>query len=82
MSKMSSIKRHLLDGRELTQLQALGLYGAFRLAARIKELRNAGWIIETEIKRDPKGSTYAVYRLPPKVENGLPERYVAPRKVA
>lgn len=82
-SKMTLIKRHLQRGEEITQLQAFGLYSAFRLAARIKELRNKGWTIETTIKRDPNGSTYASYHMPKPVNAGaLPERYIAARPAA
>ena len=39
-SKMQHLKSHLTSGKSITQLEALGLYGIFRLAARIKELRD------------------------------------------
>lgn len=62
-SKMDHLKSHLTSGKTITQLEALGLYGLFRLAARIKELRNKGWNITTEMRDDPNGSKYAVYKL-------------------
>lgn len=60
---------HLLRGESLTPLQALGVYGIFRLASRIdelrKELRESGskHVIVTEVVRDPKGKRYAKYSL-------------------
>lgn len=62
-SKMDHLKSHLASGKTITQLEALGLYGMFRLAARIKELRDRGWDINTEMREDPNGSKYAVYTL-------------------
>jgi hypothetical protein len=60
-TQLDQIKAHLVTGRSITALEALGLYGVFRLAARIKELRNKGWEIETEIKHDISGKVYAEY---------------------
>ena len=48
------IARHLYEIGSLTPLQALRLYGCFRLAARIKDLRDEGFDIETEIVRRGK----------------------------
>ena len=44
-------------------IAAFGVFGTFRLAARIKELRDAGHKIKTTIKRDPNGRPYAEYSL-------------------
>jgi len=73
-SKMDHLKAHLTSGKTITQLEALGLYGLFRLAARVKELRNKDWNISTEMRKDPNGSTYAVYKLSAEDTNphGLP----------
>lgn len=62
-TKISLLKKHLLSGKSLSQLEAIGLYGAYRLAARVKELRDRGWDIITTIKEDPNGDTYAEYSL-------------------
>lgn len=62
-TQIDNLRAHLNAGRSITPLEALGLYGVFRLAARIKELREQGWDILTEIKRDPNGKTYATYAL-------------------
>lgn len=60
---------HLQRGESITPLQALGVYGIFRLASRIdeirKDLRLAGskHVIVTEMVADPKGKRYARYRM-------------------
>ena len=63
MTKIDLIRKHFRQGLTLTQLESIGLYSAFRLAARVHELKKQGWNIETHIKEDIKGSTYAEYRL-------------------
>ncbi|MBD8687057.1 MULTISPECIES: helix-turn-helix domain-containing protein [unclassified Rhizobium] len=62
-TKIAKVRAHLLSGRSLTQLEALGLYGAFRLAARVHELKAEGMKIDTLMKEDPNGNPYAEYRL-------------------
>lgn len=62
-SKIAYIKAHLASGKSLTQLEAIGLYGAYRLSARIHELKAKGWIINNELKRDVHGDIYSEYSL-------------------
>jgi len=38
---------HLREHGEITQREAISLYGCYRLAARIHEFREAGYIIDT-----------------------------------
>lgn len=61
MTQIEQIKNHLLAGNTLTPLEALGVFGCFRLAARIDELRNQGIDIDTHVKRDALGKKYASY---------------------
>lgn len=49
MSQTTEIERYLKKGFSLTPLRALRLFGCFRLAARINELRNSGLAIDTDI---------------------------------
>jgi hypothetical protein len=42
MSQNTAILMHLKSGRFITPLQALDQFGCFRLAARIKELKESG----------------------------------------
>lgn len=62
-SKIDHLKDHLLGGNSITQLEAIGLYSLFRLAARVHELKKKGWNIITREKRDLNGSVYAEYYL-------------------
>lgn len=62
-TQLDQLRAHLRSGRSITPLEALGLYGVFRLAARIKELREQGWDISNEIRRDPNGKIYSTYSL-------------------
>lgn len=57
------VLQHLLSGRSITPLEALGDYGIFRLAARIFELKKKGHKINTTIKVSPTGKQYAEYSL-------------------
>ena len=63
MSQNQKILKHLSSGRSLSPLQALGLFGCYRLAGRIYDLKRAGHQIETIIKSDDQGRTYASYVL-------------------
>lgn len=52
-----------LERRSITPLEALGVYGIFRLAARIWEIREAGFNVLTTYRTDNKGKQYASYTL-------------------
>lgn len=54
---------HLEKHKTITPLEALGVYGIFRLAARIWELRKIGKRIETIHMTDENGKPYARYVL-------------------
>lgn len=49
MSQIDAIRAYLLRGKPITPLQALNLFGCFRLAAVIFNLRAEGFTIETEM---------------------------------
>jgi hypothetical protein len=61
VSQNTAIRRYLERGGRLTAMEALRMFGTFRLAARIHDLRMAGWAIESETRRSG-GKTFAVYR--------------------
>lgn len=74
MTQNDSILAHLQDKGHITPLEALDLYGSFRLAARISDLRDAGYDITTEYEETPLGKRYARYvleRKPVQVGMGL-----------
>jgi hypothetical protein len=61
-STTRKIKEWILDGYNITPLEALEKWGCMRLAARIAELRSEGINVKTtKIKRN--GKTFAQYSL-------------------
>jgi len=63
MSQKTQILEHLKEHGSITPLEALRLFGCFRLAARIHELRRKeGWPIQERDERNAT-STYARYIL-------------------
>lgn len=63
MSQDLAILNHLKSGKSLTPTEALSLFGCFRLAARISDLKSQGFVIETEIVKS-NGKRYARYYIP------------------
>lgn len=59
-SQNKAILNHLQNGNSITPIDALNLFGSFRLGARIKDLRDAGYKIETEIVKE-NGKRFARY---------------------
>lgn len=62
-SQNDKILSHLKAGRSISPLEAMGVFGVYRLAARIFELRQDGHEIVKKIKDDGQGRTYAEYSL-------------------
>lgn len=60
MSQNKQIKAYLDAGNSLTPIEALMKFGCFRLAARIKELRESGMNIET-LYEELDGKRFARY---------------------
>lgn len=65
MSQTAKILSHLKEGRTLSPLQALDLYGCFRLGARIYDLRHGHHDgTKYDIREVPhEGKQYAIYKL-------------------
>lgn len=61
-AQTSAILQHLRHDT-ITAFEALQLYGCFRLAARIKDLREAGHQIHTTMIEVPTGKRIAEYSL-------------------
>jgi len=61
MSQLNQIKAHLNGGASLTQLEALEMFGCFRLAARIRDLRDSGMNIVSEPFKLNSGKFVAKY---------------------
>jgi hypothetical protein len=62
MSQQNEILSHLKSGNSLTPIDALQQFGCFRLAARIRDLRDDGHDIHTEIV-EQGDKRWARYRL-------------------
>ena len=52
MSQGDEILTYLKTGASLTPLEALSRFGCLRLAARMKDMRAAGYRIDTTIRRN------------------------------
>ncbi len=61
ISKVLSHLRAHKDG--ITPLEALGVYGIYRLGSAIHILRKRGHLIETKLMRDDNGRSYARYKM-------------------
>lgn len=57
------ILSHLKQGRTISPLEAQTVYGVFRLAASIYEIRQAGYRINAQNKQDEAGHKYARYSM-------------------
>lgn len=51
-SQISRVKRHLIGGKSITPIEALNLFGAFRLSHIIYVLRKEGYNIKTDLIND------------------------------
>lgn len=62
VSQVKMVRDHLLSGGSITPIEALNMFGAFRLSHIIYVLRNEGMDIETHTIDDGI-RRYAMYRL-------------------
>ena len=62
-SQNNRIAEHLHKGLTITSLEALNLFGCFRLASRIHDLRERGENIIVERVKTTSGKYVAQYRL-------------------
>lgn len=62
-SQTQLIYEHLQTGKSLTPLEALRLFGCFRLGARIWELKEQGIKIDTSFKKVGTNKSVAEYKL-------------------
>lgn len=61
-SQRALVLKLLMEGRSLTRLTAMH-YNIMNVTARIAELREEGWRISCERKRDENGKTYGSWSL-------------------
>jgi hypothetical protein len=62
-SQNALILAHLKRGKHLTAIKALEMFGCFRLASRINDLRNMGHSIVTVKTKTNSGKWIGVYRM-------------------
>lgn len=62
MSQTDMILEHLKQGKSIAPLEAFQLYGCLRLAARVNNLRDVGYRIETTTRRNGR-KRWAEYTL-------------------
>lgn len=60
-SQNQLILQHLLSGKRITALEALEQYRCLRLSARILDLKNQGYAIESEFVSVPSGKKVKAY---------------------
>ena len=62
MSQIDDVRAHLLRGKPITPIQALNLFGCFRLAAIIFNIRAEGYTVETEMvhRKSKKWASYTL----------------------
>lgn len=61
-SQNVKILKHLMNRKTLNPIQAMTMFGCMRLAARIKNLRNAGYVIISETI-NKNGKRFSQYRM-------------------
>ena len=62
MSQEQQILKDLEKGKRITALDAFKKYGCLRLAARIREIKNAGYNVDKNMVKKT-GKTFASYYL-------------------
>lgn len=62
MSQEKQILKDLEKGKKITALDAFKRYNCLRLAARILEIKNAGYNVKTNMVKK-NGKTFACYSL-------------------
>jgi len=60
-SQNKQIKAYLKEGNSITAIQALEKFGCFRLAARIKDLKETGMVIDKAMIANNEGKHHAIY---------------------
>lgn len=62
MSKQDKVLAHLKKGNTITGLEAIRLFGLYRLSSAIHQLREKGYNIHTEMVQE-NGEEYGRYSL-------------------
>ena len=62
MNQTKQIEQHLNKGYSITAYEALNLYGCFRLASRMYEIKESGYPFHKEMVTLDNGKRIAEYR--------------------
>ena len=63
-SQKARILEYMRQGHSISPMEALNLFGCFRLGARIADIKGEGYLIRTDRVKDPRtGKYYASYSL-------------------
>lgn len=68
-TQQEKILEHMRDRGGITPLEALDLYGCFRLGARIYDLRRRGYTIISRMVSGAEGKKFSEYSLVPMPEH-------------
>ena len=60
-SQTKMIKAHLESGKTITAIEALTEYQCFRLASRINDLKQSGYLVDKRMIELPNGKRVAQY---------------------
>jgi hypothetical protein len=60
-SQTKMIKAHLESGKTITAIEALSEYSCFRLASRINDLKQSGYLVDKRMIELPNGKRVAQY---------------------
>ena len=67
ITQKNEIKSHLKMGFRITAIDALDKFGCFRLAARIKDIKDEGMEVDKVMVKTINGTSVAQYYSPSKV---------------
>jgi len=62
-SQSDKILAYMQNGGAITAALAVDLFNCYRLAARIADIRQRGYIVKTQYRSTPNGGRYAVYSM-------------------
>lgn len=62
-SQAEKILDYMLSGKAITPIEALDLFGCFRLGARIADIKAKGYLVYSERVTLPNGKKVAQYHL-------------------
>lgn len=62
-SQAEKILDYMLSGKAITPIEALDLFGCFRLGARIADIKAKGYLVYSEFVTGPNGKKYKKYYL-------------------